>query len=334
MFKKKNISPMMRDSRGDKIFRFFNGLFLMMLALMMVLPTAMAEETAYAPIETWITANQPAPAPYAPNPDCYLPDNGGYVDDSLSILIENSYWNADVQQVEGPGENTTTVMAIRVKLTDASQFRTALSGKYPSKQTMRVDQMALRNNGVLAINGDYFNYHSSGISYRNGRKLRFNANNLRELLIVDTQGDFHYLKPTSKINWDKFIATGREPLHTFWFGPSLVKDDGSPVTTFTNNENNGPWGPAQRMVIGQTGPLEYLILCCEGPESQDFANQGYSLAQMAKLCVAFGMTNAYNLDGGSSANVSLGGEKVNSLSNPKRRAVGDIIYFATLVPNK
>jgi exopolysaccharide biosynthesis protein len=46
------------------------------------------------------------------------------------------------------------------------------------------------------------------------------------------------------------------------------------------------------------------------------------------------MTNAYNLDGGSSANVSLGGEKVNSLSNPKRRAVGDIIYFATLVPNK
>jgi exopolysaccharide biosynthesis protein len=88
------------------------------------------------------------------------------------------------------------------------------------------------------------------------------------------------------------------------------------------------------MVIGQTGPLEYLILCSEGPESQDFPNQGFSLPQMAKLCVAFGMTNAYNMDGGSSANVSLGGIKINSLSNPKRRAIGDIIYFATLVPNK
>jgi putative aldouronate transport system permease protein len=38
MFKKKNISPMMRDSRGDKIFRFFNGLFLMLLALIVLYP--------------------------------------------------------------------------------------------------------------------------------------------------------------------------------------------------------------------------------------------------------------------------------------------------------
>ena len=305
---------------------------LLMLTMLTLLPFACAEELA--PIDAWLDGKNPAPAPYAPNPDCFLPDNGGYIDECLSITIETSFWTEDVEQVEVQQNGVTRVMAIRVKLTDASKFRTALAGPHPSKQTAYASAILSRNNGVLGINGDYFSYHSSGIIYRNGRQLRFNANNLRELLIVDTQGDFHYLKPTSKINWDKFIATGREPLHTFWFGPSLVKDDGSPVTTFTNNENNGPWGPAQRMVIGQTGPLEYLILCCEGPESQDFANQGYSLAQMAKLCVAFGMTNAYNLDGGSSANVSLGGEKVNSLSNPKRRAVGDIIYFATLVPNK
>lgn len=313
--------------------KYTTRLFLLLLALMMVLPTAMAEETAYAPIEPWITANQPAPAPYAPNPDCYLPDNGGYVDDSLSILIENSYWSADVQLVDGPGEDTTTVMAIRVKLTDVSQFRTALSGKYPSKQTMRVDQMALRNNGVLAVNGDYFNYHSSGISYRNGRKLRFNANNLRELLIVDEQGDFHFLRPTSQKAWDEYINNGGTVLHTFWFGPCLINEDGTPVTTFTNNENNGPWMPAQRVVIGQTGPLEYLILVCEGPESTKPLSVGFTLEQMARLCAAFGMSNAYNLDGGSSTTVALNGEKINSPSNPKRREVGDCIYFATLIPD-
>lgn len=313
--------------------KYTTRLFLLLLALLMVLPTAMAEETAYAPIEPWITANQPAPAPYAPNPDCYLPDNGGYVDDSLSILIENSYWSADVQPVDGPGEDTTTVMAIRVKLTDASQFRTALSGKYPSKQTMRVDQMALRNNGVLAVNGDYFNYHSSGISYRNGRKLRFNANNLRELLIVDEQGDFHFLRPTSQKAWDEYINNGGTVLHTFWFGPCLINEDGTPVTTFTNNENNGPWMPAQRVVIGQTGPLEYLILVCEGPESTKPLSVGFTLEQMARLCAAFGMSNAYNLDGGSSTTVALNGEKINSPSNPKRREVGDCIYFATLIPD-
>ncbi len=307
---------------------------LLMLTILMLLPCAIAEEAAFAPIDTWLDGKNPAPAPYAPNPDCYLPDNGGYIDESLSITIETSFWTQDIQRVETQQNGVTRVMAIRVKLTDPSQFRTALAAPYPSKQDAYVSHILTRNNGVLGINGDYFSYHSSGIIYRNGRQLRFNANNLRELLIVCDKGDFHYLRPTSQINWNKFTDTGCQPLHTFWFGPCLVKEDGSPVTQFTNNENNGPWGPAQRMVIGQVGPLEYLILCCEGPESRDYSDQGFSLPQMAKLCVAFGMDNAYNLDGGSSANVSLGGEKINSLSNPKRRAVGDIIYFATLVPNE
>ena len=307
---------------------------LIMLCLLAMLPCALAEDTL-APIDTWLDEkNQPAPAPYAPNPDCYLPDNGGYVDESLSIIIETTYWTQDIEQVETQTDGVTRVLAIRVKLTDVSQFRTALAGPYPSKTDAYVSNILTRNNGVLGINGDYFSYHSSGIAYRNGRKLRFNPNNLRELLIVDTNGDFHYLRPTSQRAWDEFEAAGGVALHTFWFGPNLINEDGTPMTQFTNNENNGPWLPAQRMVIGQTGPLEYLILCSEGPESTDYANQGFTLAQMAKLCVAFGLDNAYNLDGGSSANVSLGGQKINSLSNPKRRAIGDIIYFATLVPNE
>ena len=296
---------------------------------------ACAEEPAFAPIETWLTnKNQPAPAPYAPDADCYLPDDGGYVDESLSILIDYDYWTEDIVQVDGPGENITRVMAVRVKLTDASQFRTALAANYPSKQTARVETMAQRNNAVLAINGDFFNYHDSGISYRNGRKMRFNANNLRELLIIDEEGDFHYLRPTSQKAWDEYINAGGTVLHTYWFGPNLINEDGTPMEKFTNNENNGPWMKTQRMVIGQTGKLEYLILCCEGPESSDYEGQGFTLGEMARLCVAYGMDNAYNLDGGSSTTVVLNGEKINSRSNSKRREVGDCLYFATLVPNE
>lgn len=308
-------------------------LFALLLALAMAVPCALAE-TTYPPIENWLEGNQPAPAPYAPNPDCYLPDNGGYVDDSLSIIVETTFWTDDIEQVEVQTNGVTRVLLIRVKLTDVTQFRTALAGKYPSKQTARVEQMASRNNAVLAINGDFFNYHNSGISFRNGRKMRFNPNHLRELLIIDVNGDFHYLRPTSQRAWDAFEAAGGEALHTYWFGPNLILDDGTPMKTFTNNENNGPWVKAQRMIIGQTGPLEYLIVCCEGPESRDFKDQGFSLGQMAQLCVKLGMTNAYNLDGGSSATVILNGVKINSLSNPKRREVGDCIYFCTLIPNE
>ena len=35
---KKSINPMLRDSRGDKIFRFFSGLFLILLALIVLYP--------------------------------------------------------------------------------------------------------------------------------------------------------------------------------------------------------------------------------------------------------------------------------------------------------
>lgn len=35
---KKHINPMLRDSRGDKIFRFFNGLFLLLLAAIVLYP--------------------------------------------------------------------------------------------------------------------------------------------------------------------------------------------------------------------------------------------------------------------------------------------------------
>lgn len=306
-------------------------LMLLLLALTLALPCA--AETAYAPIETWLEGNQPAPAPYAPNPDAYLPNNSGYEDETLSVKVEMSYWTDDIEQVETQADGVTAVMAVRVKLTDPTQFRTALAGKYPSKQITRVEQMAKRNNAVLAINGDFFNHHDSGISYRNGRKLRFNPNSLRELLIIDEQGDFHYLRPTSQKAWDEYVAAGGTVLHTYWFGPNLMDDNGQPLESFTNNENNGPWIKAQRMVIGQVGPLEYLILSCEGPESTDFSDQGFTLAQMAKLCAAFGLDNAYNLDGGSSSTIVLNGEKINSPSNPKRREIGDCIYFCTLIPD-
>ena len=306
-------------------------ILLTLLALLVALPCA--AET-YAPIDTWLVSNQPAPAPYAPNPDAYLPGGAGYEDGSLSIKVETTYWNDDIVQLDKQEDGVTAVMTVRVKLTDATQFRTALAGKYPSKQITRVEQMAERNNAVLAINGDFFNHHDSGISYRNGRKMRFNANNLRELLIIDEAGDFHYLRPTSQKAWNEYTNAGGTVLHTYWFGPNLILENGEPMTTFTNNENNGPWMKAQRMVIGQVGPLEYLIVCCEGPESTDYKDQGFTLAQMAKLCHALGMDNAYNLDGGSSTTVVLNGQKINSPSNPKRREVGDCIYFCTLVPNK
>lgn len=48
--------------------------------------------TTFEPLP-WLdeTGKRPAIAPYLPNPENYLPDQGGYHDESLDIRLETSY---------------------------------------------------------------------------------------------------------------------------------------------------------------------------------------------------------------------------------------------------
>lgn len=170
-------------------------------ALLAMLCPALAEETTYEPLP-WLdsTGRKLLAAPYLPNPDCYLPDQGGYHDDSLDIRVETSYWTQDIERVDEPGEGTTTVMAVYVKITDPTQIRTALAFPYPSKNTVRVERMAKQNNAVLAINGDYFIYHSEGIVYRNTHRLRELPREYRDTMIIDTEGGMHIIQGTTHQN--------------------------------------------------------------------------------------------------------------------------------------
>lgn len=251
-----------------------------------------------------------------PKAECYLPDNGGYHDDSLDVRVETFR------------QHDTTVMAVYVKIAHPSQLRTATAAtKYPSKRVMPVSKMLERAGGVVGINGDYFSYHSDGIVVRNGVTLRERPNKGRDTLIIDENGDFTILHPTSK---DNYAAFDKKVIHAFCFGPGLVID-GEPLTDLkTVMLDCGKGRKTQRIVIGQTGPLEYLILTCEGPENKD--SVGMDLLQMAQLCKDMGMINAYNLDGGSSCTVVLNNQKINALSSRKVRSVSDAIWFATLVP--
>ncbi len=271
-------------------------------------------------------------SPNAPNPACYLPDEGGYHDDSIDIRVEKTYWDQELNQLDGPQKGSTTVMAVYVTLTDVSQFRTRSAGPFPSKKTRHVSDMTKRAKAVMGINGDYFIYHEQGIVYRNGKQLRMRPHKGRDTLIVDEKGDFHIITPTTKAAWEAYIGGGGTVLHAFCFGPGLVVN-GEPVKDLDDiHIDNGKGKKAQRMVIGQTGPLQYLILTNEGPESTDPKSVGFNLLQMAQLCKKLGLENAYNLDGGSSATVSLNNDKINSRSSHKIRLVGDCIWFATLVP--
>lgn len=306
-------------------------LAMLLLCCFSVSMVACAEEnedtTAFTPIPWDVKVS-----PNKPNPDAYLSDNAGYHDASIDIQVEKTYWTQDIQQVDAPGKDTTTVMAMRVKLTDVSQFRTGFADRYPSKRTRHVNDMTKRFQAVMGINGDYCCYHEQGIVARNGTILRNRPHKGRDELIVDENGDLHLITQTTKEKWDAYINDGGTVLHAFCFGPALVVD-GVPLDNLDEvHIDNGKGKKAQRIIIGQVGPLDYLILTNEGPESTSPKSVGFDLVQMAQLCVAYGLDNAYNLDGGSSSTISLNNEKINSPSSHKNRMVGDCIWFATLVP--
>jgi len=291
--------------------RFF-ALLMFVLALC-ALPFALGEE------DTVPMAFDPMPweetVGLAPKAECYLPDNAGYHDDSLDVRIETFR------------RDDTTVMAVYVTISDPSQLRTTTAGKYPSKATKPVSTMVKNLNAIISISGDNFNYHNDGIVVRNGKILRERPNKGRDTLIIDEKGDFTILHPTSKENWGAFEG---QVMHAFCFGPGLVIN-GEPLTDLKSVMLDcGKGKKTQRIAIGQTGPLQYLILTCEGPENK--GSVGFDLLQMAELCKEMGMINAYNLDGGSSSTVVFKNEKINARSSGKIRSLADAIWFATLVP--
>ena len=284
----------------------------LLAALLAVLAACAAAETALEPIPYSFE-----PAPYLPHEEGFLPDKAGYHDDSIDIRIERSR------------TLDTDYMAVYITLTDPSQIRCGLAADYPSKTTATVLTLAERFGGVLTINGDYFNYHNQGIVVRNGEQLRFRPTKYRDALIIDDKGDFTILPAATAEVYNAFEGN---VIHAFCFGPWLVKDG----VAITNEEvqasevDIGKNKQTQRLALCQIDTLSYMVVCTEGPSGEGSA--GVTILQMANLCKELGAVQAYNLDGGNSAAVILNDEKLNNVTNTKKRMVGDCIYFCTLVP--
>lgn len=296
---------------------------LALLALMVptFTPLAVAEEFTEYPVYEPVTLpltdvptiDYQADTPYAPHADAYLPDETGYLDDSLSIRIEEfrAY--------------DTTCLAAWIQVASPTQLRTELNKPYPSKSTAKASVIAKRVNAVLAINGDYFVYHNQGFIVRNGEVLREKFNEDYDTLIIDDKGDFTIIPSTTE---EEIRAFTGNIAQAFTFGPGLVID-GVKTTEFPLKANT-PNKETQRIAIAQMGPLSYLVVTTEGPENP--GSTGLTLPEFAQVLYDLGAQNAYNLDGGSSSSLILNNKKINSLSTGKIRAVGDILYFISACP--
>ncbi len=275
-----------------------------------------------------------APGP-KPKDACYLSDME-YQDESIHVrLYYGRYAKSDY-------------VCAYVKISHPSQLRTATSNtsfRDTSEGTIRGRIIADKVNAVVAINGDYYTKTDKCQAVmRQGQQLRNQADGHMDLLVIDKNGDFTALPNCTKAEYKEYLRLHEEEMYNvFCFGPVLVQNG---VNVIPENYKNGYVGAknkTQRSAIAQLGPLEYLLITCSGPQSEN--NEGLTIPEFASLCELVGnrlsetgCQLAFNLDGGNSATLifkspdSKGGLSYVKVNCPEiERHLSDIIYFATLV---
>ncbi len=264
--------------------------------------------------------DNPPPIP-APLEEGYLSETA-YSDPSISVSITTGRW-----------VDTDYTMA-HVKIANASQIRSVVSGSYSRPGEIVGARLAANVNAVLAINGDFFSKRrNNGITIRQGKTMFMPKTDLDlayarsvqyDILLIDDRGDLHILKECRMEDLYAFEGT---VINAFTFGPGLVIN-GEKQSDFKDIKN-ATVKKTQRMAIAQVGPLEYLCICCEGPD--DYGSAGLTMEEFAELVASQdNVVNAYNLDGGASSTMVFREKKINTPKRPgNRRMIVDLLYFAS-----
>jgi len=175
--------------------------------------------------------------------------------------------------------------------------------------------MAVENDAVAAINGDYYGVESSGVVIRNGVLYRDDAN--ADVLVLYEDGT---MKAFSANEFDANMEMKNGAYQAWNFGPVLV-EDGTAKTSFSSRIS----AANPRTAIGYVEPGHYVFVTVDG--RQEGYSSGMTLKELASVMKKFGCQVAYNLDGGQTSTMTFGDEIANQ---PYKggRLTSDIIYIS------
>lgn len=293
--------------------------------------TARAEELIIEETEDGETGPLGAPiyelpvdfsVPPAPNPDGFTED--GYEDETIRVRMEDReedgvIWHLAFVEIASPTQLRTA---------------TAVPGKLTSSKTVKVSSMARYNNAVVALNGDNFvdQPKKTTFEYRMGEKIRNKGNRTKDVLIIDGKGDFHFVLADGSHSAEEHTQLTRDTaealgmVNAFTFGPALVVD--GEIREVEGEYGYNPNGKEPRTAIGQLGTLSYVMVIAEGRGE----SAGVTQPELAQFMLALGCEQAFNLDGGNSAEMVFNGTLYKGMPGGEERSLSDIIYFATAVP--
>lgn len=301
-------------------------LLALLLMLTLIVP-ALAEAPASEETPAIPALTAPSPLPIAPDKGGFKPSEAGFIEaDEATGTLKGYQDESIVITLETIEEEGVSYKVARVRIADASQFRTGLEDPKRARKSNYIHKIAEDYNAILAISADFIAKNEKGYVIREGETFRKKPYPSRDILGIDSNGDFHVIFHSNEEELNALLA--REDIsivNMFNFGPVLVAD-GQVLDTpdyYKNLFNLAR--PEPRCAIGQVGPLEYLFVVAEG-RSKD--SDGATGAQLAAFMAAQGCQIAYNLDGGDTAMMWFGGDYY---SRKTKRSQSDIIYFATAI---
>lgn len=215
----------------------------------------------------------------------------------------------------------TNIYVADISLSNISYLQTAFANNtYGRNIKETTSDMANNHNAILAINGDYYGFRTSGFVLRNGVIYRNTSYN-NEDLVINSDGTFEIINENTT-NLSNLLNNGA--LQVFSFGPALINN--STISVSTNEEVDQSMSSNPRTAIGEISPLHYVFVVSDGRTS---ASSGLTLYELATVMKNLGCTIAYNLDGGGSSTMYFNGNIINNPTDGHssgERKVSDIIY--------
>ena len=302
----------------------------------------------YSIPETDLVAPLPNPALYGTTDD---PAEVQAVIDGASALLDGQtmVWDPGIERIKGSqlqyycddsilavcwkeALEYTAVSFAEIRIADGSQLRRCLAGNtYGSSLHLFATEMAKSVNAVIAINGDYYDYRRLGITAYQRQLYRVNPDRVDSAFFT-ASGEMLFSHPDELADEAEALRflEDNDVVFAISFGPVLVENG-----EMTQLGNYYPVGQItdhySRSVIAQVDELHYLLMTVN---IEPGLTHAATLRQAQQFIYDKGVRSAYNLDGGQTAVLVIGGELFNRVDWGAQRAMSDIIYFATAIPEE
>ena len=228
--------------------------------------------------------------------------------------------------------NSTVYTFTEVKVGHPSQFRRYLADNtFASPVQYTPTEMARTVNAVSAMSADFYKFRRYGIVVYQ-RQLYRAEGIVLDTCFMDSKGDLNFVRArtlTDQESMQRYIDE-HDILFSLAFGPILLED--GQIVMNDNYLVGEVKDYYARAAISQLGECHYLLCTVNGEAV--YGPLHATTRDVAVALQSLGVQKAYTLDGGQTAAMVYNGELINHVEYGSQRAVSDIIYFATAIPER